>query len=108
MPKPNKALLGLPVIEDRGVTYLFGQGGYIEVASDFILARITVAKYKLRSPDFEEAFPGTQEVPVTWGGLKGMAEHLKVSDSVEKQRRLSSYFKVFGTHNKPQQKQGAI
>jgi hypothetical protein len=100
MSRPNKRFQTLAWIEDKGVSYLFGQGGYIEATDYSATAYVLKDTYRLRTPDFAETYPGPQQLPVSWGGLKGMAEHLKVASSVAAQKRLVSYQKVFSVEVK--------
>lgn len=100
MLKRKRQFLGWPAIEEKGVTYLFGQGGYIEVGEGTPVAYILKNEYKLRSPDFSDYQPGIQEIAISWAGFDRMCEHIKVSLTVEKQKSLVSYRRVFGDTEK--------
>lgn len=84
---------GMPAFKIQDVTYLFGTGGYLEVAGDLCVAYILKDSLKLRDQWFSEKNI-VQELPVTDIGFKGMAEHLKISKYHDSQKRLVSYLKT--------------
>lgn len=104
--RASKRFLKWPAIQCNEVTYLFGQGGYIEcVEGQTPIAYIMREQYKLRTPTFSERVDDIQELPVSWGGLDAMTAHLKIASSIAAQKRLVSYKRVFP---ETQQNQGVI
>lgn len=80
-------------VDNYGVVYLFGRGGFIDVIDDLAVAHIQKDCFRLRTSDFADLryLGEAQEVEVSLAGFKGMIEHLGVSSTHANQRRLKSF-----------------